>query len=277
MTSNELNSLWREKKRKDPQTFDQAYISPSTQNNLLSRLVAEHALLIRDRNTYHLTPKGSKLADLIDVLGVDTCSSKFISEYKGMIAHAALLVAPQHRLTAKEVAAETLLSADSARHGLNDLVLWGRATFDQGAYALIPEASKSPPSPHPLEGVKENPEVDEGEEAPDPLVYNKYEKEVEDLKALKYQRYRPMEEYEEEDDERDVGCEGCLSAEWQSVSQGVQDRFIARAAAVRLSLADYMAILDESYVEAAQRALLPPGQFICRDCACGGDGEPNED
>jgi hypothetical protein len=102
-TVQNIGDLFRAKKAQDKGTYATAYLSPSTISDILNRLChKDYGLLdFRDAgkplsNTpwdppskkYHLTPKGSLVADSLDLLTVDTCSTDFLLQYKKYAAEA---------------------------------------------------------------------------------------------------------------------------------------------------------------------------------------------
>lgn len=318
-TSEALNTLWREKKKQDRVAYDQTYIAPSAQDDLLHRLVLEDGLLSRDGSGYHLTPKGSNLADMIDRLGVDTCTFQFLNDFKAQMTMAALLSSLTNSLTVKEASDRTLLSQDSARRGLNDLLLWGKVTLDKGLYTLVPlpkadpvpvpttatiVASPIPVAPDPvaavaavLDGIDESPmspiwPPDRAEPFGDEGVGVEPEDhrpcdgdDYDTCMGCPDQGHCPDEGIDEDDDDgddtdwHDEEVLDSLHETWLTVDPMVQARFFARATTMGITLADYMAILDESFVEAARRTFLPPGEFLCgsgEGCGCGREGEPKK-
>ncbi|OHD26298.1 MAG: hypothetical protein A2Y38_06600 [Spirochaetes bacterium GWB1_59_5] len=154
-TDETVASFLLEKKHQDRAKFSMAYISPSSMREVLLRLVTEEGYLTRESGAYHLTPKGSLLADLLDLLPEDTCSVEFLTNYKAHVAHGYLLSRHQLGLPAKatvnQVAEATGLSKDSAWRGCSEMAMAGLAVKVKDEYRLenLPAASAPPAVPAP--------------------------------------------------------------------------------------------------------------------------------
>ena len=143
----DFSAFIAERRAEAPQTYDRAYISPSSLQEILDRMCSPmENLLAHSQGQFSLDFMGSQMADLLD--GIDGCSSIFIDGYKEQVVKAVL----EQRLrlgmppaNQRDIAATANISLDSARRGLQTLVDSGVITEStkgrNQTYALITTAA----------------------------------------------------------------------------------------------------------------------------------------
>lgn len=152
-TLSDFSAFIAERRAEAPQTYDRAYISPSSIQDILDRMCSPmENLLTHDHanSRFEFEFRGSQMADLMD--GIDGCSSAFIDGYKEHVVQAVLEQRArlgQPRANQREIAASANISLDSARRGLQILmenrVVVEYATGRVQTYALVaPPAVTAP-------------------------------------------------------------------------------------------------------------------------------------
>jgi len=286
----DIGDYFRDAKNADKENFGRAYLSPSTLQGILIRLVAEDEYLSYYNSVYHLTPGGSILADMLDKIDEDTNSNGFILNYKSYVvrSYLASLNVAKPVVTPQNVAEGTGLSRDSARRGLSELLMEGFVKRNGPLYRVttefatdeidlpedalsvllenldesplmpeIPEIMSNPTTLGDLLGLAETTKPSPLIACPKPGISNP---------ILTEQESQTTETTEDAPDEMDECVEGLNGGsekwsavtEWSAVPVYLQLRFIARADAMAMTLDEYMEALDDFYVAKALEVFLPP-------------------